>query len=317
MLTVEGWTDPSPGQTREVQTATVLFADICGSTRLYTSLGDTAARSIVSAGMQLIMSVVEELGGRLVKTLGDEVMCLFRDPDRAALAAAGMQRRTAARRHDGTPIEIHIGMQHGPVLAEGKDVFGDTVNAASYLCAVATAGQILTAESTIGSLSDAWRTSARPLFFAVMKGGTVESTIFQILWHEDTAVLTDVNLRRHNLAPPDAGGVLIIHGNTEIRINPRRPEILLGRGEECDIRVSDTFASRRHALIVLRRTQVHLVDQSTNGTFVRRVTGEYAHVFRTELLLDGAGQLSLGRAFDQQDVEPLQFRRDRRALYRP
>ena len=111
--------------------------------------------------------------------------------------------------------------------------------------------------------------------------------------------------------------MLIIHGNTEIRIDPRRSEILIGRGEECDIQVRDPFASRRHALIVLRRTQVHLVDQSTNGTFVRRVTGEYAHVFRSELLLDGAGQISLGRAFDQPEVELIQFRRDRRALYRP
>jgi hypothetical protein len=40
-------------------------------------------------------------------------------------------------------------------------------------------------------------------------------------------------------------------------------------------------------------------------------------VFRTELILDGAGQLSLGRAFDQPDVEVIQFRRDRRAMYRP
>jgi len=316
MTKVAAWNAPDTGSTREVHTATVLFADICGSTKLYTSLGDEAARTIVSAGMHLIMSVVEEFSGRLVKTLGDEVMCLFPDADHGAAAAAEMQRRTSDRLHEGTPIEIHIGMQHGPVLAEGKDVFGDTVNAASYLCTVATAGQILTAESTIACMSERWRASARPLFFAVIKGSTVESAIHQVLWHEDTSALTDVNLRRHNLAPPDSGGVLIVYGNMEVRIDPRRPRVLLGRGEECDLRVSDSFASHRHALLVLRRTQIHLVDQSTNGTFVRRVTGEYAHVFRSELLLDGSGQLSLGRAFDQADVEPIQFRRDRRAMFR-
>jgi len=316
MPTAEAWNAPASASTREVRTATVLFADICGSTRLYHSLGDAAARAIVSAGMHLIISVVEERGGRLVKTLGDEVMCLFPDADQGAAAAAEMQRRISARRHDGVPIEIHIGMQHGPVLTEGRDVFGDTVNAASYLCAVATAGQILTTEATVAGLCEDSRASARPLFFAVLKGNTAETAIHQVLWHEDTSVLTDVNLRRHNLAPPDGGAVLIIHGNTEVRIDPRRPKILLGRGEECDIRVADAFASRRHALLELRRTQIHLVDQSTNGTFVRRVTGEYAHVFRTELLLDGAGQLSLGRSFNQPDGEVIQFRRDRRAMYR-
>lgn len=316
MPTVEAWNAPASASTREVRPATVLFADICGSTRLYASLGDEAARAIVSAGMHLIMAVVEERGGRLVKTLGDEVMCLFPHPDQGAAAATEMQRRISTRRHDGVPIEIHVGMQHGPVLTEGKDVFGDTVNAASYLCAVATAGQILTTDATVAGFSEDWRASVRPLFFAVLKGGTAETAIHQVLWHEDISALTDVNLRRHNLVPPDGGGVLIIHGNTEVRIDPRRPRILLGRGEECDVRITDAFASRRHALLELRRTQVHLVDQSTNGTFVRRVTGEYAHVFRTELLLDGAGQVSLGRSFDQPDVEVIEFRRDRRAMFR-
>jgi class 3 adenylate cyclase len=317
MLIAETWKDDASGITREVQNATVLFADICGSTHLCYRLGDESARSIVGAGMHLIMSVVEGYGGRIVKTLGDEVMCLFPDPDHGAAAATEMQRRTVERQHEGVPLDIHIGMQHGPVLLEGRDVFGDTVNAASYLCAVATSGQILTTDTTIRHLSEQWRPNSRPLFFAVIKGSSVESAIHQIIWQGDTSTLTDVNLRRHNLAPPDDGGALIIHGNTEIRIDPRRPEIVLGRDEQCDIRVADTFASRRHARIVLRRTQIHLIDLSVNGTFVRRVTGEASHVFRTELILDGAGQLSLGRAFDQPDVEVIQFRRDRRAMYRP
>jgi hypothetical protein len=39
-------------------------------------------------------------------------------------------------------------------------------------------------------------------------------------------------------------------------------------------------------------------------------------VFRSELLLDGEGAISLGRAFEQGDTQPILFRRDRRALYR-
>lgn len=316
MPLVENWNDTAMAQDREVRLATVLFADICGSTRLYQRFGDATARSIVSAGIDLIMAVVDEYGGRLVKTLGDEVMSVFADPNAAARAACEMQVRTTARQHDGIPIEIHIGMQHGPVLVEGADIFGDTVNAASYLCALATSGQILTAESTVGCLSDEWRASVRPVFFAVIKGSAAESAIHQVLWQADACVLTDVNMRRHNLAPVDDGAVLVMRTGTQIRIDPRRPEILLGRGEDCDIRVTDPYASNRHALLVLRRTHVHLVDLSTNGTFVRRVTGECAHVFRSELVLDGAGELSLGRAFDQPHVEAIRFRRDRRAMYR-
>jgi class 3 adenylate cyclase len=301
---------------RHSKAMTVLFADICGSTRLYCALGDEAARNIVAAGLDAVVDVLPRFGGRLVKTLGDEVMCVFPEPDAAVLAAAEMQARIDSVRPAGRALAIHVGLHHGPVLVEGSDVFGDTVNAASYLCAVASPRQILTTESTVEGLSEAAKEHTRPLFFAVIKGYSAESTLYQVMWERDTGVLTDVNLRRHNLVPPDSGSLLVSIGSVQVRIDPRRPSVVLGRDGDCDVVVDDSFASRRHATLVLRRTQVYLTDHSTNGTFVRRSNGEMAHVFRSELLLDGAGELSLGRAFDQGVPQPIQFRRDRRALYR-
>jgi class 3 adenylate cyclase len=302
--------------TRHSTAMTVLFADICGSTRLYCSLGNDAARAIVAAGLDALVDLLPSFGGRLVKTLGDEVMCVFPEPDQAVLAAAAMQAQVEATRPAGHALAIHVGLHHGPVLLEGGDLFGDTVNAASYLCAVASRGQILTTEATIGSLSEAVRERTRPLFFAVIKGSSVESALYQVIWQQDSAVLTDVNLRRHNLVPPDSGSLLVSFGHAQVRIDPRRPSIVLGRDPQCDIAIGDSFASRRHATLILRRTQVYLSDHSSNGTFVRRNGGESAHVFRSELLLDGAGELSLGRAFDQGELQVVGFRRDRRALYR-
>jgi class 3 adenylate cyclase len=301
---------------REVRELTVLFADICGSTRLYHALGDEAARSLVEAGLAEIAVVLPEQGGRLVKTIGDEVMCTFDDPDRAVQAAAMMQTRIIAAQPMGRRLDIHIGLHHGPVLLESRDVFGDTVNAASYLCAVATAGQVLITDSTYACLSNMTKAMVRPVFFARLKGSNVESKIYQVLWQSDPGTLTHINLHSHNLMPPDQGTVIIMAGNREIRIDPKQPTITLGRGSECDIRVADAFASRRHALVTLRRTQVFLTDVSSNGTYIRRASGELAHLFRSELLLDGEGEISLGRAFDQLEGPCLQFRRDRRALFR-
>jgi hypothetical protein len=295
---------------------TVLFADICGSTRLYCTLGDERARAIVAAGLDIVVAILPAYGGRVVKTLGDEVMCVFSDPDRAILAAAEMQAQIAAARPAGQRIAIHVGLHHGSVLVEAGDVFGDTVNAASYLCAVASPGQILTTEPTVETLSGAVRARTRPLFFAVIKGSNVESTLYQVMWEQDVGVLTDVNLGRLNRVPPDSGSLIVSFDGAELRIDPRRPTLLLGRDRACDLPVGDSFASRRHATLTLRRTQVYLTDHSTNGTFVRRSDGEAAHVFRSELLLDGAGEISLGRAFDQGEPHPIGFHRDRRALYR-
>ncbi|RPI43428.1 MAG: FHA domain-containing protein [Betaproteobacteria bacterium] len=317
-MTMSGSRPVSVAQTglRDVRTLTVVFADICGSTRMYASLGDQAARVIIDAGLGVIAGVLPEYRGRLVKTLGDEVMCVFADPSLAAMAAIEMQARIAAARPGGERLEIHVGMHHGPVLVEGGDVFGDTVNAASYLRAVACAGQILTTEATVVALSRAMRVRTRPLFFGVLKGSTAESAIHQVIWQADTALLTDINVRSHNLVPPDEGGVLVTFADSTLRIDMQRAELVLGRGEACDVRVTDVFASRRHAVLALRRTQVYLSDYSANGTFVQRANGAVVHVFRNEVLLEGVGDISLGRAFDQPPVQPIRFRRDRRALYR-
>ena len=130
--------------TRQTQYLAVLFADISDSTRLYSTLGDNAARVVVNATLSLISNVVERNQGRIVKTIGDEVMCVFQRADNAVLAAGEMQSQVDAKRPGKYHVKIHIGLHYGPVLVENNDVFGDTVNAAAYLRAVAAAEQILT-----------------------------------------------------------------------------------------------------------------------------------------------------------------------------
>src|SRR5436853_6966145 len=69
---------------------TVLFADVSGSTKLYDSVGDTAAFEAIGACIDRLRQSAEADGGRVVKTMGDEVMVLFPSPDAAASAATRM-----------------------------------------------------------------------------------------------------------------------------------------------------------------------------------------------------------------------------------
>ena len=108
----------------------VLFADITDSSSLYRKLGDVAARTVVNACLTLIASVLPRYNGRVVKTMGDEVMCVFPSADLAVLAASEMQSLIASSKPGDYPVIIHVGLHHGPVLVEDDDVFGDTVNAA-------------------------------------------------------------------------------------------------------------------------------------------------------------------------------------------
>ena len=294
----------------------VLFADISESTSLYQKLGDAAARNIVNACLGLIEDVLTRFDGRLVKTIGDEAMCVFPSADLAVLAASDMQAQVAATRPGNYPVSIHIGLHYGPVLVEEGDVFGDTVNVAAYLTAVAAADQTLTTEATEECLSASLKACVRPVFHAMLKGSAEESTVFQVLWRTDNLDLTDVNLRSNKIIPSDTGSLLVTLEDERVRVDQWRPGIVIGRSTECDLVIADRFASRRHLSIKLVRTHFYLFDHSINGTFVSLESGEEVQVLRRELLLDGSGQICLGRSRAEQPSLVITFARDRRSMFR-
>jgi pSer/pThr/pTyr-binding forkhead associated (FHA) protein len=101
-----------------------------------------------------------------------------------------------------------------------------------------------------------------------------------------------------------------------VRVNQVRAAIVVGRGAECDLVVNDGLASRQHLSIKLVHTQFYLFDHSTNGTFVTHENGEEVHVLRRELLLDGTGEIRVGRSRLDQPGEVITFQRDRRSMFR-
>jgi len=68
----------------------VLFADISGSAKLYENLGDSEALATVERCITIIKQACTDGGGRVIKTIGDEVMAVFTDADHAARAATDM-----------------------------------------------------------------------------------------------------------------------------------------------------------------------------------------------------------------------------------
>lgn len=294
----------------------VLFADITDSTSLYQKLGDVAARNIVNACLGTINNVLVRYDGKLVKTIGDEVMCVFPNADLAVLAASEMQSLVAATKPGNYPVSVHIGLHFGSVLVEEDDVFGDTVNVAAYLTAVATAEQILTTEFTEQCLSAALRSVVRPIFHAVLKGSNQESTVYQVLWRTDNIDLTDVNLQSNKTIPGDTGSLLLTLDEERVRVDQWRPGVVIGRSQDCDLVVTDRFASRQHLSIKLVRTHFYLFDHSINGSFVSLESGEEVHVLRREMLLDGTGQICVGRSRGEHPSEVIAFARDRRSMFR-
>src|SRR5262245_50855039 len=95
---------------------TILFSDIKGSTTYFETKGDLEGLAMVHRHHNLLAPIIEENGGRVVKTIGDAIMACFEEPIGAVLAAVGMQRTLETDRA-GRPlpdqIHIRIGLHTG------------------------------------------------------------------------------------------------------------------------------------------------------------------------------------------------------------
>ena len=107
---------------------------------------------------ELIDPKVAEHKGRIVKTTGDGILAEFPSVVEAVACAVAVQRGIS-QRHTGTPddrIEYRMGIHVGDVIVEDGDIFGDGVNVAARLEALADPGAIFVSarvqEDAVGRL---------------------------------------------------------------------------------------------------------------------------------------------------------------------
>ncbi len=135
----------------EATVATVGFADIAGFTRLARAMGDEELAQMVQAFETGAADIVAARGARLVKTLGDEVMFVARNPDEALAIAVAMHALSAP---GPDPLVLRIGLSTGHLVSRMGDFYGGTVNRASRLTAVARPGATLIDSATEEALAD-------------------------------------------------------------------------------------------------------------------------------------------------------------------
>ena len=284
-------------------TLAVLFADVAGSTRLYEQLGDVRALAAVNSCLALVRGICEGHQGRIVKTIGDEAMAVFASADAAAEAAAEIQRRmgrlpaVAAQ-----PLAMRIGFHAGPAIEADGDVYGDSVNVAARMVALAKRNQVITSEGTSNALSPWLRARTREVDLLTVKGKEHDIRIHELICDSEEE-LTAVSTR---VRAPEAR-IHLQHGERDIGLGPEDSGITLGRDPQCDIIVSDRLASRTHARIERRRDKFVLIDQSTNGTYVT-IDGEPEMLLRREeMVLRGRGEICFGHSAKTDGSELLTF----------
>jgi len=127
------------------------FADLVSYTRLSQKLEERELASLVDRFGRCSADVVAGAGGRLVKTVGDEI--LFVADSAAGAATIGLELAETMAEDPVLP-DVRVGIATGTVLTRMGDVFGRTVNLASRLTALAAPGTVLVDAETARALED-------------------------------------------------------------------------------------------------------------------------------------------------------------------
>lgn len=241
----------------------------------------------------LLRDTVETAGGRLLKTLGDQYLCVFSAPEWAAQASGHLFEAEVdgIRVGDGLAMAIH----EGYVVVGPDDVFGQAVVTAARLVNHARLGQTLATAPTLERMGAIYRAAARPCESTMLKGLDEPVEIHEMVWDQQAATLmrTDSPQPRQTIALK----MSLDYTGKKLILDHETPAITVGRSSSADITVDEELASRHHAVFEFRQTHFYLRDQSTNGTFLH--TGRYLRFLRRdEVPLTGTGRVRLGRPFD-------------------
>ena len=292
--------------------ATVVFADLVGSTGIFERLGDETAGRFVTQLTTALSRTFEEHNGRVVKLLGDGLFAVFAGETDAIAACVAIQKRLAQRPVQpggtGEPVQMQMGVESGEVVEIEGDCYGDAVISAARLAELAGADQILTTQRVRDGLSEDLQDLLRPLGPMYLRGKSEETEVLRVQWQperDNEATVMGLSLFK---ADEDAELELSAGGRT-LTLQPRGERLTLGRASSASLTVNDTRVSRVHATVEWRGGQYVLSDQSSFGTWVY-VGGQGSPMVlrRTECYLVGDGEITLGCDREAEEAPLVRFR---------
>src|SRR5215831_834793 len=137
--------------------AAIVSADVAGYSRLMGRDESGTLAALKAHRRELIDPKIAEYGGRIVKTTGDGLLLEFPSVVDAVRCAVEMQRGMGERNVDVAAdhqIKFRIGINVGDIIIDGEDIYGDGVNVAARLQALAEPGQICVSKNVRDQVLD-------------------------------------------------------------------------------------------------------------------------------------------------------------------
>jgi adenylate cyclase len=172
--------------------AAIMFTDMVGYSALAQS-DDKLALELLEEHRELLREIFPRFNGTEIKTIGDGFLVEFNSALEAAQCAIEIQRTLAKRSHDVTAerrIELKIGIHIGDVVHRAGDVYGDGVNIASRIEALAGAGGICVSMDVERQIRNALEARFEKLAPTELKNISVPMDLFRIVlpWERKSEV---------------------------------------------------------------------------------------------------------------------------------
>ena len=300
--------------------ATIVFADLCGSTGLFETLGNERATKAVTRITDWMGQTCRAHGGSVIKTLGDGALMRFDLASDAISMCMELQRRHEERiRQWPEPLraELQIGLASGEVMDVQGDCFGDAVNVASRLAGMSGASQIWADETSMSLLPAGHAVRSRSLGAVPVRGKADAQMVYLIEWSEQvhSSILTVQAGFQNTPALSQSsvlGGIDLSWLDLRAHFKAEDGAVIIGRDETVHFPVQDNRVSRQHAKIEWQTTPSggHFVlsDLSSYGTWVRFAgSSQEVELRRNRCTLTGDGEIALGAPFSDFSVPTVSF----------
>jgi adenylate cyclase len=154
-----------PAATRRRRLTALMLADVVGYSRMMSRSEDETHNRFAGHSRELIDPTINKYGGRLVRSMGDGLLAEFVSAVDAVRCALDIQRGLAERQgNEPDPMQLRIGINTGDVLVDQRDIYGNSVNIAARLEALASPGTVCVSQSIYD------QTRAQPEFFFADRG---------------------------------------------------------------------------------------------------------------------------------------------------
>ncbi|MEX0278402.1 MAG: FHA domain-containing protein [Ruegeria sp.] len=271
--------------------ATLVIADISGSTPLYKAVGDGEAQRLIQLELDRLRRILREHGGTQVGQKGDDVLSYFLDPNAALNAALNLIEGSSE-----TSLSVHVGVHCGPIVIAEKGVYGEAVNVTARLATAANPGEACVSDGVAEMLQIELRRMLKPLGRLNLKGLTEQFMAHSLISpamdpFTQTRLPLSYGRNEDHWKSSERLTLVLSHEERSWRCHDNG-ELKIGRSPDCDVVLTQPWVSRLHAVLSMKDGKLILSDRSTSGTYVKSEAGREIQLKRESVMLADSGLIS-------------------------